>query len=413
MADWYPWSELAIEPTTDRNAIMKAYAVLLKATRPDENPAGFQALKEARDFALALAERQAAQMAVHAEAPSFEDGSEADADMLMMGADALQAALRMDAALGQEGTDTNGQGELGEDGPSVVELLAKVGRPDPWRNLQAQWADVFDALENAPFDMQDVYRATVLERLLSEIRLKVGKIPRIVRWDPSLLDPKHSTLGPYFYVMTDLEHRFRFLERDTILFEYLSEDDAHDILSILALTNGRTRKTATAQKPHGVVPDLPRAVLDVAFAKEPVMIAYYGASKHADEYKNSFSLIGLIAPLPYALYHRLFGFATVLGAAVFAVVMAFDSLRRGQGVGLYGMGYIPYLIMTVILAFRARSLRINELAKLAGQLAETQTSRSESVARIANWGRPALAAAFLGLLAQLVVYVEICLYLSR
>ena len=46
------WSFLNIEPTSDTNAIKKAYAVLLKENKPDENPAGFAQLHQAYKYCL-------------------------------------------------------------------------------------------------------------------------------------------------------------------------------------------------------------------------------------------------------------------------------------------------------------------------------------------------------------------------
>ena len=43
---------LGIGTDADERAVKRAYAVLLKKTRPDEDPAGFQRLVEARDHAL-------------------------------------------------------------------------------------------------------------------------------------------------------------------------------------------------------------------------------------------------------------------------------------------------------------------------------------------------------------------------
>lgn len=49
------WHILQIEPTSDERAIKRAYAKLLKTTRPDDDAAGYQRLREAFDEALAIA----------------------------------------------------------------------------------------------------------------------------------------------------------------------------------------------------------------------------------------------------------------------------------------------------------------------------------------------------------------------
>lgn len=48
-----PWAVLAIAPTQDARQIKRAYAARLKVVRPDEDAAGFQALREAYEWALA------------------------------------------------------------------------------------------------------------------------------------------------------------------------------------------------------------------------------------------------------------------------------------------------------------------------------------------------------------------------
>lgn len=50
------WNTLQLAPTTDIRAIKKAYAVLLKQNRPDDNPTGFQQLHGAYQDALCWAE---------------------------------------------------------------------------------------------------------------------------------------------------------------------------------------------------------------------------------------------------------------------------------------------------------------------------------------------------------------------
>lgn len=53
------WGALEIAPTTDRREIRQAYARRLKLTNPEDDPEGFQALRQAYDWALAYADRQA------------------------------------------------------------------------------------------------------------------------------------------------------------------------------------------------------------------------------------------------------------------------------------------------------------------------------------------------------------------
>ena len=60
-----PWTILGTAPTGDERAIKRAYAKRLKATRPEDDPAAFQLLRKAYEFALHLAtQKQEAGLAV-------------------------------------------------------------------------------------------------------------------------------------------------------------------------------------------------------------------------------------------------------------------------------------------------------------------------------------------------------------
>lgn len=54
------WELLGIEPTNDVTTIKRAYAKKLKVYHPEEDPEGYQKLREAYDYAVQLAKRQAA-----------------------------------------------------------------------------------------------------------------------------------------------------------------------------------------------------------------------------------------------------------------------------------------------------------------------------------------------------------------
>ncbi|MDR9856648.1 hypothetical protein RJP21_23885 [Paenibacillus sp. VCA1] len=62
------WDRLGIRPTHDVKAIKRAYAKQLKIHHPEEDPQGYQALREAFDAAVSLAKRQAIREEAAAEA---------------------------------------------------------------------------------------------------------------------------------------------------------------------------------------------------------------------------------------------------------------------------------------------------------------------------------------------------------
>ncbi len=74
-----PWHILGIEPTQDLRDIKRAYAKLLKATRPDDDPQGFQRLRDAFEQAQFEAMQPAPDTAAQANADAAPDAEPAHA----------------------------------------------------------------------------------------------------------------------------------------------------------------------------------------------------------------------------------------------------------------------------------------------------------------------------------------------
>lgn len=68
------WQVLALEPTDDQSAIRRAYAQRLRAIDPDQDPAAFAGLRDARDDALAMARSRT----VHEQDEFEEDADDVD-----------------------------------------------------------------------------------------------------------------------------------------------------------------------------------------------------------------------------------------------------------------------------------------------------------------------------------------------
>lgn len=105
-----PWRSLALAPTHDALAIKRAYARRLKLTRPDVDPEGYQALRQAYEWALHLA----AELSDEAAAAAEEGGalaqqsthSEALAPSAAAAASVAEAPAALNAAIPAAGSDT-------------------------------------------------------------------------------------------------------------------------------------------------------------------------------------------------------------------------------------------------------------------------------------------------------------------
>lgn len=406
MGSRYPWSVLEISPTDDEAAIRKAYAVKLRVTRPDEDPKGFQALREARDAALAegryldrsdvldsgppetivpVAEqiievRPASRPA--SEQPSPEPAQSADVGTVNLG-DVLEAPS-----------------PVADDGsPDIAEMLDNVGKAHPWRDLKAQWAEVFDLMEADSFTNHGFNMWTVLSRLLDDIRRDKGELPDVSEWQ---IDPRGSAsrlLGVYEPILQDFERRFGILNHDTVLLEYLSEEDARDFLNALTIAVGRQAMPQSSERSAMNVEPIEPAYVEAAWGDDLKMLDYYREARAKDAFPWNFSWLALLFPLPFALYYRLTGVAALAGILVGANA-AFQVMEaRGLDTPFAPLASTVYLVTAGALAFNWRRIRVQALAARVRKLTDQRLGTLEIQEQMRAWGRPSPTEMWLGVAA--------------
>jgi TPR repeat protein len=132
----FPWDELGLEPTGDATLIRRAYAIRLKRTRPEDDPAGFTRLRAAYEAALRLAEQIATKAAAAVQAdkpePEGEDGND-QGDAPNPGHELIRLAAKRRGPADEKPGDRSGGDEREADHALVREIAARkpeADRPD-------------------------------------------------------------------------------------------------------------------------------------------------------------------------------------------------------------------------------------------------------------------------------------------
>jgi hypothetical protein len=411
MALRYPWSVLDIPPTADESAIRKAYAAKLRLTRPDEDPKGFQELREARDAALAQS-RFLDQEDNDDQASAFElpDATPVeDAGLLSEVAQSL--AQGESGATAEVGTvvlvdphDITAI-EPDDDASEVLESLNKVGTPHPWRDLKSQWADVFDAMEADSLANQGYNMWIVLPRLLDDVRQTSGRLPDGADFGSASQSVASKVLGAYAPILQDFERRFGILHQDTILLEYMSEEDARALTSALTIAVGRELPPQPRIRQEINVEAIEEHHVQAAWANDPKMLDYYHKALEKDEFPWSFNFLALLFPLPVALYYRLNGAAAFSAVLVFANAIFAVMIKNGMDAPFAPFASTFYLIVALAIAFNWRRMRMNALSAQIRRLTDANLATAEFGKGLISWSRPNVKGMLLGVAVLIVAVV--------
>lgn len=431
----YPWSVLGIAPTGDEKAIRKAYAIRLRETRPDEDPAGFQALLQARDHALrvrlqlvdtageseALAEQTIppSSAPVSLDGPSaqlHEQGSAASLETPETTSDGNADRTAADAAntrepIAAEPTRSPAGPHPNEDTLERFQLLLSASRvdldPEP---LKVFWAAVETVRDQAPLELSGLLTRMMLMRLVEDMYAHFGHLPDIsIRPGDARFIGK-DFLMPYAPILRAVEERFGFLRQDRILFASLDAGRASYLLAALTLTVGRPPADPSKPTPYYEVSLIDDIYLDLVFPKDSDIQAYCAAAHRRDRHPRSRTILGGLFPLPVALYYRLYGFAAIaalplIGQAVGLLLWRADLAPEFHLIFFWL--YVFFIVPTGLLIFKR--MRVEAAARKIRRFSQKHDLVTVKK-KLAVWGKPDWRSMWIGAAALLIVQLPTAYY---
>ena len=419
MAD-YPWSVLDLEPTSDTRLIRKAYAGKLRATRPEDDPEGFQHLIEARDFALRLAPqiqllpsfsvtpprdiddglydihgRDHTISAESNEAHSRPDGLKdlSEKNDVVINASAPEPADLVSSA---DGGDLDGSrdrlpsasvdgAQLSEPLPfppapklstpsEIAQLLQALDLPSPFANTRSRWSIIFDRAELAPLESHDLIMALIVRRLVQDLHDRAFVVYGDGLFPNKSKNENRPAVLEMGMVLIDFENHFRVLDEDKILRRYLPDDDAMFLIDAMTLAcsreshvSGRKSVQPPISRLHAA-PIIDLDFLEAAYRQDAAILDYYNKSRQTGRYTSNFSLYALALPLSWAMCYRLVGLAWLF-VVLMAMMVGIAVIHHfGQTTEIDELVPAVFVSITIACAFQSNRMRLQELARTVNSI---------------------------------------------
>lgn len=193
------WDRLGIQPTGDRKTIKRAYTKLLRQYHPEEDPEGFQRLREAYEFALSQVDRHVEQTPQAAPEQDLEPLSAT-----------LEETIQQETPSSEEVHIEDAEPEAEPVDPEFNQALELLRLAVDSDDAMPFWTELLDRLNDMPLTKRGHFEYPLVYALVQ----------------PSKLDPEYCHLAvlPRWYVWS-LNDLFHWREENLHLTRFLHPDD--------------------------------------------------------------------------------------------------------------------------------------------------------------------------------------------
>lgn len=404
MTTGYPWSVLGIAPTDDAKAVRRAYALKLRETRPDEDPAGFQKLVEARDAALAG----------HAAFSAFDDASivVAQSTERETAAAAFETttleneASISDAVLEKDSAPPVGEGAADVALAKLSQSLQAIDTKSSASDLRIQWKRAFAAFDDVPLECDGLAMHWLLHRLVSDMRAAIPEMRSVT--DMTNAEVARFRNGPfnvYVDIVRDFDAHFRLAQHDMVVFDFLAQEDGFYLIEAFSFALRQPSDGGEKVKPSKV-PFIPESYLKAGFAADGFMLQYYRNSVTQGRCESSFSIQIALFSLPFALYFRLSRLSAAL-CGIAAVMVAFLNSTNEQVRQFLPLVILIYCAVSLAVGAQWRGLRVGALSARIDRFVAKGLSHDEIVGRLKKWSGRDVTVLKLGRFAAVLLWAAV------